>query len=143
MTSPWRYKQPFIVSCVVEVDDIDALDHANNTSYLKWLERAAWGHSLALGIDMAEFRRLDRAMVARQHQLDYLAAAFLGDILLVGTWITENTEKLTMRREYQIVRQSDQRVLLQAHTLWACIQLSSGKPKRMPPEFIERYRVST
>ena len=47
--------------------------------------------------------------------------------------------KLTMQRRFQIIRPADGATLLRGLVRFACIQLSTGRPKRMPPEFIEGY----
>ncbi|MNT91856.1 hypothetical protein D3C72_2330240 [compost metagenome] len=44
-----------------------------------------------------------------------------------------------MTRHFQLVRPSDNSTLLRAQTTFVCIELSTGKPKRMPAEFIEGY----
>ncbi len=44
-----------------------------------------------------------------------------------------------MTRHFQLKRPRDNTTLLRAQTTFVCIELSSGKPKRMPTEFIEGY----
>ena len=44
-----------------------------------------------------------------------------------------------MKRYFQLVRPADGVTLLRAQTTFVCIEMSSGKPKRMPAEFIEGY----
>lgn len=134
--------QAYRHAVVVEASDIDALNHANNVSYLRWLEGAAWAHSVALGIDMAVFREHDRAMVAKRHTLEYIAPCFENERLVVATWIASNDQRLSMERHYQIVRESDGMTLLRGTTLWVCVALSSGKARRMPALFREAYAVT-
>lgn len=135
----WQLPDPFVIDIVVKSEDIDGLGHANNAVYVSWLERCAWRHSQNLGLDLAEYRRLDRAMAVVRHEIDYLAAAYEGDELQLGTWIVESDQRLKMTRHFQLVRPSDASTLLRAQTTFVCIELSSGKPKRMPVEFIEGY----
>src|SRR3546814_3964932 len=40
-----------------------------------------------------------------------------------------------MWRRYQIVRASDRKTVLRGQTQWVCVDMKSGRPKRMPPEF--------
>ena len=47
-----------------------------------------------------------------------------------------------MTRRYQIVRESDGRTLLRGRTRWVCVALDSGKPRRMPPEFLQGYQIT-
>ena len=66
-------------------------------------------------------------------------ADFVGDDIVAGTWIVDWDRKLTMRREFQVVRSADGATLLRGRMRFACIELSSGRPRRLPPEFIEGY----
>ncbi|MFK4130779.1 acyl-CoA thioesterase [Pseudomonas luteola] len=135
----WELENPFVISLQVSMTDIDALGHANNAVYVAWLEQCAWQHSSSLGLDVDEFHRLDRAMAVVRHEIDYLASAFEGDQLLLGTWLTDWDRRLRMTRRFQLVRPSDGMTLLRAFTTFVCIELSSGKPRRMPEAFIQGY----
>lgn len=135
----WDLENPFTYDIRVAVEDIDALGHANNTVYVRWLERCAWEHSRSLGLGLDEYRELDRAMAVVRHEIDYLGAAYEGDELTMATWIIHWDQKLRMTRHFQLIRHSDQATLLRARTTFACIELSTGKPRRMPPIFIENY----
>ncbi|NQD94276.1 acyl-CoA thioesterase [Pseudomonas sp. CrR25] len=135
----WDFATPFVIDIQVASDDIDGLGHANNAVYVSWLERCAWRHSQYLGLDLAEYRRLDRAMAVLRHEVDYLASAYEDEELQMATWIVESDRRLKMDRRFQLVRPADGATLLRAKTTFVCIELSSGKPKRMPAEFIEGY----
>jgi len=135
----WDLPEPFVIDISVNAEDIDGLGHANNAVYVSWLERCAWRHSQRLGLDLAEYRRLDRAMAVVRHEIDYLAAAYEGEELQMATWIVESDQKLRMDRRFQLVRPADGVTLLRARTTFVCIELSSGRPRRMPVEFIEGY----
>lgn len=135
----WDQAQTFVIDLQVQSGDIDELGHANNAVYVTWLEQCAWRHSQSLGLDIGDYRRLDRAMAVLRHEIDYLAAAYQGDLLQLGTWISESDQRLKMKRNFQLVRPADGTTLLRAQTTFVCIELSSGKPKRMPPEFIDGY----
>ena len=63
----------------------------------------------------------------------------LGERLLVATWIVAWDKKLTMERRFQIRREVDGATLLRARMHFACVTLSSGRPRRLPTEFIEGY----
>jgi acyl-CoA thioester hydrolase len=90
-------------------------------------------------LDLAEYRRLDRAMAVLRHEIDYLASAYEDQQLQMATWIVESDQRLKMDRCFQLIRPSDGVTLLRAKTTFVCIELSSGKPKRMPAEFVEGY----
>ncbi|GGE49276.1 4-hydroxybenzoyl-CoA thioesterase [Halopseudomonas oceani] len=136
----WDLPTPFTQPITVMSDDIDELGHANNAVYVRWLERCAWRHSNALGLGLEEYRELDRAMAVVRHEIDYLASAYEGDELEMATWIISWDGKLRMTRHFQLCRKRDGLTLLRARTTFVCIELSTGRPKRMPEAFIEGYR---
>src|SRR5690606_31006397 len=85
----WDLATPFVIDLNVAADDIDGLGHANNAVYVTWLERCAWRHSQQLGLDLTEYRRLDRAMAVVRHEIDYLASAYEDDELQLATWFVD------------------------------------------------------
>lgn len=135
----WDRPEPFVLDLQVQADDIDGLGHANNAVYVSWLERCAWRHSQHLGLDLCEYRRLDRAMAVLRHEVDYLVSAYEGESLQMATWIVESDQRLKMTRHFQLWRPDDALTLLRARTTFVCIEISTGKPKRMPVEFVEGY----
>ena len=44
-----------------------------------------------------------------------------------------------MDRFFQLIRPADGATLLRARTTFVCIELSTGRPRRMPAEFLEGY----
>lgn len=135
----WDWAKPFTQEIIVSTQEIDGLGHANNANYVRWMEDCAWQHSQSLGLGLDEYQRLNRAMAVIRHEVDYLASAYQNQTLIMGTWIREMDNKLKMNRYFQLIRPDDQVTLLRAKTTFACIELSSGRPKRMPTEFIEGY----
>ena len=135
----WERPAPFVLDIEVGAEHIDEFAHVNNAVYVGWLEQCAWAHSQSLGLCIDEYRRLDRAMAVVRHEIDYLAAAYRGESLQLGTWIVEADGRLSIRRRFQLRRPADGATLLRASTRFACIELSSGKPRRMPAEFAEGY----
>ncbi|GAB3683536.1 acyl-CoA thioesterase [Salinisphaera aquimarina] len=136
----WDIDVPYYIELDVAADDIDRLEHVNNSVYLKYLERAAWHHTEALGLTWDSYRELDAACVVHRHELDYLQPAVFGDTLQVATWITQNDGRLAMWRAFQIRRKSDGRTVFRARTHYVCIRLSNGRPRRMPQLFVDAYR---
>jgi acyl-CoA thioester hydrolase len=44
-----------------------------------------------------------------------------------------------MARRFQVIRLDDGATLLRGAMRFACIEISSGRPRRLPKEFIEGY----
>lgn len=139
LDSLWDYPGPHTLQTRVEAADMDGLNHTNNAVYVNWCQQAAWSHSVAVGMDLARYRELDRAMAITRSEFDYLQASREGDEIVVATWIVAWDRRLTMRRRFQVVRISDGVTLLRAAMRFACIEVSSGRPRRMPQEFLDAY----
>ncbi|QEY58855.1 acyl-CoA thioesterase [Pseudomonas sp. C27(2019)] len=135
----WDYPSPYILPLRAVSADIDEFDHVNNAVYVRWMEECAWQHSIDLGLGFAEYQALDRGMAVLRHEIDYLASAYEGETFEMATWIAHSDQRLRMDRYFQLVRVSDGVTLLRAKTTFVCIELSSGRPRRMPPEFIKGY----
>ncbi|WP_462379083.1 acyl-CoA thioesterase [Pseudomonas sp. Marseille-QA0892] len=131
--------KPFTLDIQVGSADVDGLGHVNNAVYVTWMERCAWAHSEALGIGLDVYQSLDRAMAVHRHEIDYLVPAHAGETLVLATWIVTTDHRLRMDRHFQLVRPADDATLLRAVTTFVCIEMSSGRPKRMPELFLERY----
>lgn len=135
----WDHPQPFLRRSRVTAADIDGLQHTNNTVYVRWCEEAAWAHSAALGLDLDSYRRLDRAMAVVEGHYRYLRASYLDDAIDTATWISGWDRRLSMSRHFQIRRVGDGETLLRADVRFACVEISSGRPRRLPKEFIDIY----
>jgi acyl-CoA thioester hydrolase len=135
----WDFPTPFVLHMTPQAADIDGLNHVNNAVYVRWCEQTGWAHSEHLGLSLADYKRLDRAMAIRRGAYDYLLPALLGDDLQLATWLTASDGKLTMTRSFQLVRSRDHRTLMRGHWELVCIELTSGKVRRMPSEFCDVY----
>ncbi|MFL6709926.1 MAG: acyl-CoA thioesterase [Massilia sp.] len=135
----WDAPSPFTLAVTPQPCDIDGLNHTNNAVYVQWCEQVAWAHSHQLGLSIEDYRRLDRAMAIRSAAYDYVLPTVAGEALTLGTWLNAGDGKLGMRRSFQLQRDSDGATVMRAHWDLVCIELGSGKPKRMPAEFIAAY----
>ena len=139
MTLHWDHPNPHVCSVTVTPADIDALSHTNNGVYVNWCEQAAWSHTRALGLGEDQYRSLNRAMALTQAEYQYLRATHENDALQVGTWITRWDRRLTMERQFQIIDNKTGQTVLRAKHQFVCIEISTGKPRRPPKEFIDQY----
>src|SRR5271169_3943416 len=98
---------------VVVERDLDDLGHANNISYLKWMQSAALAHSAAQGWPVEAYQAIGLGWFVRSHQIEYLAQARLGEEIVVRTSI-ENMKKITSLRRFRIFRVKDEVVLATA-----------------------------
>jgi acyl-CoA thioester hydrolase len=135
----WDLPAPFIASVAVAPRDIDAYDHVNNAVYMTWFDHAAWQHSAALDLPIERCLQLDRGMAVLRSVIAYIKPALLGDTIGIATWLLPADGKLRVRRRFQVRRETDAATLARAEIEYACIELSSGRPTRWPPEFRRQY----
>lgn len=130
-----------VLRVAVREDDIDDFAHVNNVVYLGWMARAAWDHSKALGFDFAAYRARDCGFVVTHHEIDYKAAATLGDDIHIATWVSLNDGRLRLRRRFQMLDQSG-RELARGVSDFAAMRLSNGRAMRMHKDYVSGYPVS-
>lgn len=122
----------------VEPADIDRLGHVNNIVYLRWVQDAAVAHWEARASVESQAAV---AWVAVRHEIDYKAPAFLGDEILVRTWVGSATA-ITFERHTEMLRVSDQKLLSRARTLWCPINRETGRPQRVSAELRAQFSTS-
>ena len=124
--------------------DLDGLGHANNISYLKWMQSAALSHSAAQGWPVDAYANLGCGWVVRSHFIEYLSPALPGDTIVVRTWVAD-MKKVTSLRRYRIVTsRTDQEVILaKAQTDWAFIDYQTSLPKRIPPQILSSFEIAS
>ena len=124
----------------VSPTDIDENAHANNLCYLRWMNEAAVAHSAANGWTAERYLELGSTWFARRHTIEYLAPASEGDDLVVSTWI-HDWKSVRSTRRYRFVRPRDGVVVATAETLWAFVNLATGRPVKLPQVVAECFVV--
>jgi acyl-CoA thioester hydrolase len=129
----------FDLNLQVQPEHIDILGHVNNVVYIQWMQDVALAHIEALGLGLTQYLELKHAMVAVEHHVQYRKAAIEGDELILRTWL-DHIDALYSYRQYAFYRPKDQSILFVGNTKWACIEIATGRPKRMSPSFIQAYQ---
>ena len=129
----------FDLEITVQAKDIDSLGHVNNVVYMHWMQDVATAHIDALGLGLREYLELKHAMVAVEHHVQYRKAAFEGEKIILRTWL-DDINALYSFRQYVFYRPQDQSVLFMGNTKWACVEIATGRPKRMSPTFSQAYQ---
>ena len=129
----------FDLNIQVLPEHIDLLGHVNNVLYVQWMQDVATAHIEQLGLGLAQYLQLKHAMVAVEHHVQYRKAAFEGEDIILRTWL-DDLNTLYSFRQYVFYRPKDQSILFVGQTKWACIEIESGRPKRMSPSFTQAYQ---
>jgi acyl-CoA thioester hydrolase len=157
----WRPRHRYLLHVRVRYHELDPLGHVNNAVYLNWLEQAAIEHAEAAGWGEAVLAEQGGAFVARRHEIDYLKAAVTGDVLRVTTW-AEALDGARALRAYEIARLGSfapgtplpadglvdpnavspaGEAIIRARTVWAFVDLTTGRPRRVPPGMRDDFLV--
>jgi acyl-CoA thioester hydrolase len=123
----------------VEWRDIDPAGHVNNANYLAYIEECNTQVAAAHGWPMTRIIEYGFGIVARRYRIEYREPALMGDELEIATYISD-VKRATAVRHYTVRRVADGVLLARAHVLWAWIDLESGRPRRIPPEFMADFR---
>jgi acyl-CoA thioester hydrolase len=139
MLPPVSVSPTFSMELVASAEDIDELDHVSNLVYVRWVQQVAEAHSSTVGYDHNAYRELGAVFVIRRHEIDYLAPAYQGDRIMLETWVEswKAASSVRMTRISRVARghgaaEPSPIVLARATTLWALINLATGRPTRMP-----------
>ena len=101
----------------------------NNANYLSYFEvgRVEWLRDAGLSYRMLEQEGFGILVV--EALVRYRKAAFFDDELTLRTGLT-HLGKASLRFEYKVLRGGE--VLATGHTRHACVDLTTGRPGRMP-----------
>ena len=127
----------FSMPVVVGESSIDLLGHVNNREYMRWMEAAATAHAASLGWSFDALRSAGRVWVVRQHWIEYLRPAHLGDELVVATWV-ESVRRLSSLRRYAVLRNGE--LLTVGATEWVLVDYERRTPVQIPEEMRASFR---
>jgi acyl-CoA thioester hydrolase len=112
---------------------IDANSHVNNVAYVQWMQDIAVEHYSSIG--GIEAQGPDATWVIREHRVEYLLPAFLGEEIEIRAWV-ENIRKARSLRKYEFIRKTDGKTLVKGETDWVFIDVKTGRPLLIPNEVI-------
>jgi acyl-CoA thioester hydrolase len=113
----------------IELHDLDALQHVNNSNYVSYLEQAALEVASAAGWGFSDQIAAGGRLRAISHDVEYLDAACYGERIEITTWPTTVTSD-AVERHTHLHRGDPARPLLQARSRYQWV--SSGIPTAMP-----------
>ena len=128
----------FTVRRRVEWRDIDPMQHVNNAVYLSYIEDCGVQVTAAFNWPVERMFAEGLASVFRNYRVEYRAPAFLGDELVITTWLS-SMKRATGVRHFEIRRESDNTLLARARARWVLVDLETGRPVRIPEEAIADF----
>ena len=125
------------VSFRVRYSETDAQGIVNNANYLSYFEvgRVEWLR--AAGFSYKELEKKGYGFVVVEVRAFYRKAAFFDDEVTLRTELAE-LQRASLCFSYALLRGEE--VVATGYTRHGCIDLSTGKARRMPPE-LDSYRA--
>lgn len=120
----------------VEWQDLDPVQHVNNAMYLSYLVETAWRFGDVVNWPWERIQAAGFGVVARRTQIEYLQAASYRDDLEIATWLS-GVKRSTINRHFTIRRMDDGALVARANSLYVCIDLATGRARRIPADFLE------
>jgi acyl-CoA thioester hydrolase len=131
------YPPIFTYTITVTQSAIDEYGHVNNVIYVQWMQDAAIRH----GESIPEYKPPENTgWYAREHRIEYLAPAYLGDEIEVRTWASE-MKRVRALRKYEFIRKANGKVIAKGETQWIFVELTTGRPIAIPPEIQALFPV--
>src|SRR5690606_36943236 len=96
--------------------------------------------SRAQGWPNSRYREMGLGWVVRSHHIEYLREAFVDEEIVVRTWVAD-MKKISSLRRYEIVRPSDNAVLIKASTNFVFMNREVGKIARVPEEVVNSFEI--
>ncbi len=135
----WPVIPGYVGQLTVGPEHIDEFGHVNNLVYPQWALEAAWHHSALLGFPFSKFAEIGSGFVVWNHSFDYVAPVVNGQVVMVATWIAKNDGRMRLTRAYEMRLANNNKLVFRGQTLFISIHMKSGKPCRMPVEFVQGY----
>ncbi len=123
----------------VEWRDLDQVQHVNNANYLAYIEECNVGAAAAYGWSMGRIMEQGVAIVARRYRIEYREPAVMDDELEVTSYLSD-VKRATAVRHNEVRRVRDGALLARSYALWVFVELSSGRPIRIPTNFLDTFR---
>lgn len=121
----------------VYFEDTDFSTNVYHASYLKFFERGRTEFLRAHNLHHASLAELGLAFAVRSMEIHYDRAAHIDDVLCVKTFVSEVTAARVMLE--QVITRDD--LVITRAKVVAVLMTLDGKPKRLPKDFLEIFRV--
>ena len=125
----------------VKFQDIDTAQHVNNARYLAYVEECGMQVIAAHNWPVVRMIEEGFAIFLRRHQIQYLQPALLDEELEISTWAS-HVRRSTAQRHYLISRLPDHELLARVHSTGVWVDLSSGKPIRIPDALLRDFQAN-
>jgi YbgC/YbaW family acyl-CoA thioester hydrolase len=114
--------------------DTDAGGVVHNIAYLRFIETARTLLAIQMGMSFEEIARTGIHPVVTRTEVDYKRPAKLGETLRIEGRVVE-WSGIRFWVEFEVLRHSDSALLVSCRQALALVDVSTGKPVRLPAGF--------
>jgi len=118
--------------------ECDTYGRVNHTNYLRYMQEAALDASAAAGYDLARYEAINRFWLVRATDIEILRSLGYRDSVQVKTWVA-NFRRTRSRRLYELRLLESEELVARAHTDWAFLDSTTGRPTPIPPEMVAAF----
>ncbi|MEO5915064.1 MAG: thioesterase family protein [Luteolibacter sp.] len=118
--------------------DTDCGGVVHNIAYLRMIETCRTRLAAKLGMDLRTMSETSIYPVVTRTEIDYKRPAKLGDWLVIRGRLGEIT-KARFWCIFEMTREADGALLVNARQSLALVQMPEGKPLRLPKEWAEQW----
>ncbi|MFN2260923.1 MAG: acyl-CoA thioesterase [Psychroflexus sp.] len=119
----------------VIASDLDAQNHVNNLRYMEWVLEISEAHWVA---KTSKETLSKYAWFVLTHYIEYKKQAFLGEELILKTWIKDYSN-VKSKRCVEIIRESDNQLIVSAESNWCFINQNTRKPTAIPKNIVQAF----
>jgi YbgC/YbaW family acyl-CoA thioester hydrolase len=118
--------------------DTDCGGVVHNLAYLRMIETCRTRLAAQMGMDLRAMSESRVFPVLTRTEIDYKRPAKLGDWLLIRGRLDE-VSRARFWCAFEMIRESDGALLVTARQSLALVQMPTGKPHRLPVEWLEQW----
>ena len=111
----------------VRDNELDFQGIVNNSNYLIYLAIARHKHLKVLGLDIVGMHDQGFDLVLTRAEIDYKGSLKLDDKFIVTSKL-EPSGRIRFSFAQQIIRKSDQKIMIEAKNIGVCLDRSTGRP---------------
>lgn len=121
--------------------DTDAAGVVHNIVYLRFIETARTLLAIEMGMSFEQIARTGIHPVVTRTEIDYRKPAVLGEVVRIDARLGEYSG-IRFWCEFEVRRKSDEVLLATCRQALALVQMPSGRPVRLPPDFPDNLVVT-
>lgn len=129
----------YFIESKIRYSEIDSEGKLSVPGILNYLQDCSTSQSEMLGVGIAHLKEKQMVWVLSFWQVDILKYPVLGEEIQVGTIPYEIKGFLGHRNFF--IQNREGEMYVKANSLWTLVDTETGKPKKVPEEFLEIYKA--